>query len=178
MRQRAEEELAYDEVHDVKVFCLGDNDYPQRLKDCPDAPLTLFYKGTADLNARHIINIVGTRHCTRYGEDVIRHFVSDLHRLCPDVLIISGLAYGVDVQAHRNALAQGGKQPARAVVMDNKIVQAQNLRGLHDAPADFFDQFGLGRAAQRCPVWTCTSPPPCPRAAAFLPLPPLRCWSA
>lgn len=107
MRQRAEEELAYDEVHDVKVFCLGDDDYPQRLKDCPDAPLTLFYKGTADLNARHIINIVGTRHCTRYGEDVIRHFVSDLHRLCPDVLIISGLAYGVDVQAHRNALAQG-----------------------------------------------------------------------
>ena len=107
MRQRAEEELAYDEAHDVRVLCLGDDDYPQRLKDCPDAPLTLFYKGTADLNARHIINIVGTRHCTRYGEDVIRHFVSDLHRLCPDVLIISGLAYGVDVQAHRNALAQG-----------------------------------------------------------------------
>lgn len=107
MRRRAEEELAYDEAHGVRTLCLNDPDYPQRLKDCPDAPLLLFYKGTADLNARHIINIVGTRHCTRYGEDIIRHLVAGLRRLCPDVLIVSGLAYGVDIQAHRGALAQG-----------------------------------------------------------------------
>ena len=107
MRRRAEEELAYDEAHGVRTLCLNDPDYPQRLKDCPDAPLLLFYKGTANLNARHIINIVGTRHCTRYGEDIIRHLVAGLRQLCPDVLIVSGLAYGVDIQAHRGALAQG-----------------------------------------------------------------------
>lgn len=104
MRSRAEEELAYDEAHGVKTLCLNDDDYPYRLKEAPDAPLMLFYKGTADLNAKHIINIVGTRHCTRYGDDIIRHFIADLHALCPDTIIISGLAYGVDVRAHREAL--------------------------------------------------------------------------
>jgi DNA processing protein len=89
------------------MLCLNDADYPKRLKEAPDAPLMLFYKGNADLNARHIIDIVGTRHCTRYGEDVIRTFVRDLHKLVPDTLIVSGLAYGVDIHAHREALANG-----------------------------------------------------------------------
>lgn len=107
MRGRVEEELAYDEAHGIKVVCLNDNDYPYRLKEAPDAPLMLFYKGTADLNTRHVVNIVGTRHCTRYGEDVIRHFVAELHTLCPDAIVVSGLAYGVDVHAHREALNNG-----------------------------------------------------------------------
>lgn len=107
MRGRVEEELAYDEAHGVKVVCLNDDDYPYRLKEAPDAPLMLFYKGTADLNARHIVNIVGTRHCTHYGEDLIRRFVAGLHVLCPDTIIVSGLAYGVDVHAHREALNNG-----------------------------------------------------------------------
>lgn len=107
MRGRVEEELAYDEAHGVKVVCLNDDDYPYRLKEAPDAPLMLFYKGTANLNARHVINIVGTRHCTRYGEDLIRRFVAGLHALCPDTIIVSGLAYGVDVHAHREALNNG-----------------------------------------------------------------------
>lgn len=107
MRRRAAEELDYDARHGIQVLCLNDEAYPWRLKECPDAPLMLFYKGTADLNRRHIINIVGTRHCTPYGTDLVRHFVADLRELCPDVLIVSGLAYGVDVQAHRQALARG-----------------------------------------------------------------------
>lgn len=107
MRGRAEEELAYCEAHGVRTLCLNDDSYPRRLKEATDAPLMLFYKGTADLNARHIINIVGTRHCTRYGEDLTRRFVADLHTLCPDTVIVSGLAYGVDVHAHREALANG-----------------------------------------------------------------------
>jgi|LAHS01.1.fsa_nt_gb DNA processing protein len=106
MRRRAEEELEYDEKHGIKALCLNDADYPSRLRECPDAPLMLFYKGTADLNSRHVINIVGTRHATVYGEDLIRHFVEDLSRLCPDVIIVSGLAYGVDICAHRHALQQ------------------------------------------------------------------------
>lgn len=107
MRSRAEEELAFDEKFGIEPLCLNDEAYPRRLKEAPDAPLMLFYKGTANLNARHVINIVGTRHCTRYGEDLIRHFVADLRSLCPDVLIVSGLAYGVDIHAHREALDNG-----------------------------------------------------------------------
>jgi DNA processing protein len=84
-----------------------DDGYPRRLKECDDAPLMLFYKGTADLNATHIINIVGTRHSTPYGQDLIRRFVADLRTLCPDVLIVSGLAYGIDICAHRQALDNG-----------------------------------------------------------------------
>lgn len=122
MRGRVEEELEYDFEHGVKVLCLNDDDYPYRLKEAPDAPLMLFYKGTANLNSRHVINIVGTRHCTRYGEDLIRRFVAGLHALCPDTIIVSGLAYGVDVHAHREALANG---------MDTVAVLAHGLDTLY-----------------------------------------------
>ena len=112
MKPRAEEELSWAEAHGVRMLCLNDADYPGRLKEAPDAPLMLFYKGNADLNARHIVDIVGTRHCTRYGDDLIRVFVRDLHRLVPDTLIVSGLAYGVDIHAHQEALANGMKTVA------------------------------------------------------------------
>ncbi|MFA6717715.1 MAG: DNA-processing protein DprA [Prevotella sp.] len=104
VRTRAQEELDYCAAHDVRTICLNDDDYPRRLKECPDAPLMLFYKGTADLNARRTVCIVGTRHATPYGEDLIRNFVADLSKMCPDVVIVSGLAYGIDVCAHRHAL--------------------------------------------------------------------------
>ncbi len=104
MRERAEEELSWAADHGVRTFCLNDTNYPRRLKEIPDAPLVLFYRGTADLNAHRIINIVGTRHCTPYGSDLIRRFVADLRVCCPDTIIVSGLAYGVDINAHRCAL--------------------------------------------------------------------------
>lgn len=107
VRRRAEEELEYDERHGILPLCLNDEAYPTRLKECPDAPLMLFYKGTANLNARHIINIVGTRHSTAYGEDLVRRFVADLQTMCPDTVVVSGLAYGIDVCAHRHALQNG-----------------------------------------------------------------------
>lgn len=107
VRKRAEEELEYAERHGITVLTPLDDGYPRRLKECDDAPLMLFYKGTADLNATHIINIVGTRHSTPYGQDLIRRFVADLRTLCPDVLIVSGLAYGIDICAHRQALDNG-----------------------------------------------------------------------
>jgi DNA processing protein len=67
----------------------------------------LYYKGTANLNQRYVLDMVGTRRCTTYGQDLIRRFISDLRQLCPQVLIVSGLAYGIDICAHRNALANG-----------------------------------------------------------------------
>jgi DNA processing protein len=86
---------------------MNDDRYPQRLRECADAPLMLFYRGSADLNQQRVINIVGTRHCTTYGQDIIRRFVSDLRQVCPRVLVVSGLAYGVDINAHRQALDNG-----------------------------------------------------------------------
>ncbi len=105
--KRADFELHYMQEHSIRGLVLGDDDYPQRLCECPDAPLVLYYKGNCDLNQTKIVSIVGTRQMTVYGQDLIRHFVSDLKRQCSNVLIVSGLAYGVDICAHREALANG-----------------------------------------------------------------------
>ena len=105
--KRAEFELKYMQEHQIRALTLNDDDYPQRLCECPDAPIILYYKGNADLNQAKIINIVGTRQCTQYGQDLIRRFVSGLREHCPEVLIVSGLAYGVDINAHRQALEYG-----------------------------------------------------------------------
>ncbi|MGI6232677.1 MAG: DNA-processing protein DprA [Prevotella sp.] len=105
--RRVEEEMAWMEANGVRALTLLDADYPQRLKDCPDAPLALFYRGTADLNKSHVVSIVGTRHITVYGQDVIRRIMKELQSLLPDTLIVSGLAYGVDINAHRQALDNG-----------------------------------------------------------------------
>lgn len=105
--KRADFELHYMQEHSIRGLVLGDDDYPQRLCECPDAPLVLYYKGNCDLNQTKIVSIVGTRQMTVYGQDLIRHFIDDLKRHCSNVLIVSGLAYGVDIYAHREALANG-----------------------------------------------------------------------
>lgn len=101
---RCEEELEWAEK--VKVDCVSflDNRYPQRLKECDDAPMMLYYRGTADLNKQRIVSMVGTRKITDYGRQMCEVFIKELAELCPDVLIMSGLAYGVDVQCHRQAM--------------------------------------------------------------------------
>lgn len=106
-QKRAAAEMAFITKHSIQALTFNSDDYPERLRHCPDAPLVLFYKGNVALNRQHVIDIVGTRHCTSYGQDLIHRFVSRLHELCPDVLIVSGLAYGVDICAHREALAVG-----------------------------------------------------------------------
>jgi DNA processing protein len=105
--KRAEFELKYMQEHGIRGLTLNDDDYPQRLRECPDAPIVLYYKGNDDLNQAKIVCIVGTRQMTTYGQDLIRRFVRDLHQQFPQVLIVSGLAYGVDIHAHREALANG-----------------------------------------------------------------------
>lgn len=104
---RAEKEMEFCALHGITMLTPSDEAYPQRLNECPDAPLTLYYKGSADLNQTKIVSIVGTRHCTAYGQDLIRRFFEGLIRWCPNVLVVSGLAYGVDINAHRQALAHG-----------------------------------------------------------------------
>lgn len=102
--RRAEEELEWDVSNGVMPLCMNDENYPQRLRECDDAPLMLFYKGSVNLNQRRVISVVGTRRNTVYGEDLIRRFMAELRQLCPQVLVVSGLAYGVDILAHRHAL--------------------------------------------------------------------------
>ena len=104
LQKWADAELDWAETHDIDVLCLGDERYPRRLSECCDAPLVLFYQGTANLNAAHVVSVVGTRRATLYGQDLIRRFMNDLRTLCPDTLIVSGLAYGIDINAHRMAL--------------------------------------------------------------------------
>lgn len=105
--RRAEAELRFMEEHRIRALTLSSDDYPQRLTECPDAPIILYYTGNADLNQAKIVSIVGTRHITTYGQDLVRRFVSDLRTFSPQVLIVSGLAYGVDINAHRQALENG-----------------------------------------------------------------------
>ena len=105
--KRTESELRFMQEHQIRALTLNDDDYPQRLCECPDAPIVLYYRGNADLNQAKVINIVGTRQCTQYGQDLIRRFISDLREHCPEMLIVSGLAYGVDINAHRQALENG-----------------------------------------------------------------------
>lgn len=104
---RAEAELSFIEKNRIKPLLMGQPDYPQRLMDCPDAPILLFYMGTANLNQQRVINIIGTRHATVYGQDIIRNFLADLRAQGIQPLVVSGLAYGIDICAHRSALEQG-----------------------------------------------------------------------
>jgi len=101
---RAEKELAFIEKNKIRLYAITDDDYPKRLKECQDAPVVFYYKGAANLDAAKIISIVGTRKMTDYGRKYTEIFIRDLAELFPDLLIVSGLAYGVDICAHRSAM--------------------------------------------------------------------------
>lgn len=103
----AEREMEFIEKNNIKLICMGDEAYPCRLAECDDAPLVLHSMGNADLNARHIVSIVGTRHASEYGKELCANFVADLAKFVPGTLVVSGLAYGIDVCAHRAALNAG-----------------------------------------------------------------------
>lgn len=102
--RRCEAELSFAEKNHIACLTCDDEAYPSRLRECDDAPLVLFYRGISDLNQRHIISMVGTRNATDYGKDICMRFIGELKELLPDVIIVSGLAYGIDIHAHRAAL--------------------------------------------------------------------------
>lgn len=101
----AEEEVIWIKDNGITPLFFTEKDYPQRLLDCEDAPLMLYKIGNANLNATHIISIVGTRHATAYGLSFVANFMKDLSTLISDFVIVSGLAYGIDVCAHKEALS-------------------------------------------------------------------------
>ena len=101
----AEKEAGRAEERGIRCISIGMPSYPARLREvCPDAPLVLYLNGTADLNACHTLSVVGTRDSTSYGRDMTENICGELAQWFPDLLVVSGLAYGTDINAHRTAL--------------------------------------------------------------------------
>ncbi|MNW96604.1 hypothetical protein D3C86_260370 [compost metagenome] len=100
---RAEEELAFVQKHGIEVLFFSEPNYPKRLKNCYDAPILLYFKGNADLNQQRIISIVGTRNATDYGRNLCKQLCEVLAPY--NVLVVSGLAYGIDVAVHKECIA-------------------------------------------------------------------------
>ncbi|MCX6286492.1 MAG: DNA-processing protein DprA [Bacteroidetes bacterium] len=142
MWKRTEAEMKFIEKYKLKVLFFQDADYPRRLADCYDSPVYLFYKGSADLNAEKTIGIVGTRSATDYGKAVTRDLIQGLRQEEP--LIVSGLAYGIDSQAHRAALDNGlntigvlGHGLDRIYPSNNKAI-AEKMLGQGGLLTEFF----------------------------------------
>ena len=122
--KRAEEEIAFIEKYKIIPLFLTDEAYPKRLLNCYDPPAILYYRGRANLNAAKIIAIVGTRSKTDYGKQLTERLVADLEE--QQILVISGLALGIDAVAHKAALKH--KTPTVAVMAHglDKIYPAEH----------------------------------------------------
>lgn len=105
--QRAEKEALFIEKHHIQTYFYQDPTYPYRLRQCVDAPLVLYGKGNMDVNPTYAVSIVGTRMPSERGKDWCRNFVFELAKQIPNITIISGLAYGIDIVAHKSALEVG-----------------------------------------------------------------------
>jgi len=100
--ERAEEECVFIEKYHIEsMFFTGDN-FPRRLAGCTDAPVMIYYKGNYDLNNSRIIAIVGTRNATDYGKEITEQLVKDFAG--KNICVVSGLAYGIDICAHKTAV--------------------------------------------------------------------------
>ncbi len=103
--EAAEKEAEYITKNKIKTYFYLDSDYPYRLRQCEDSPVVFFFKGTCDLNSSRILSIVGTRHATPRGKELCEKIIGELASDHPDLIIVSGLAYGIDITAHKAALA-------------------------------------------------------------------------
>lgn len=99
---RAERELDFVERNGIKVLYYLNSDYPKRLQHCYDSPMIIYCKGETDLNVEKVVGVVGTRNITDYGKMLAEKIVEQL--TLDNVLVVSGLAYGVDTYAHNAAL--------------------------------------------------------------------------
>ncbi len=100
----AQKEAEFIERNSIKVSYFTDSDFPTRLLNATDAPILLYSMGSCNLNAKHTIAIVGTRHATHYGQQFVDRFIEDIAQSLSDVVIVSGLAYGIDIMAHKACL--------------------------------------------------------------------------
>lgn len=105
--ERAKQEMEFIERHHIRTAYFYDDDYPTRLKQCTDAPVLLFIKGNVDTENGHFVSIVGTRQATDRGRIFTRELIIHLAEKLPRLTIVSGLAYGIDIAAHRAAMEIG-----------------------------------------------------------------------
>lgn len=100
----AEQELKFIEKEKINTTFYLDKNFPERLKHCEDSPVLLFYKGQTDFNTSKIISIIGTRNATPEGKEITEKLIEDLTVTGHNPVIVSGLAYGIDIYAHKAAL--------------------------------------------------------------------------
>jgi len=103
--ETAEKEAEYVTRNNIRTFFYLDNDYPFRLRQCDDSPVVFFFKGNCDLNAAKILSVVGTRSATTSGKEICEKIIAGLAAGHPDLIIVSGLAYGIDITSHKAALS-------------------------------------------------------------------------
>lgn len=120
----AEEEISFIEKYKITPLFITDKKYPQRLLNCYDSPVMLYYKGNADLNQSKIVAIVGTRNNNEYGKSVCEKLVENLSE--QNILIVSGLAFGIDSIAHKTALKNNLKTVAALAHGLDRIYPSQN----------------------------------------------------
>jgi len=121
------EELSFVKKNGIDTIFFNDSNYPLRLAQCSDGPAILYKLGNVNLDAKKVVAVVGTRHATAYGVDMATRLVSDLaQEYGSELLIVSGLAYGIDVAAHRAALANGVPTLAVAANPLNTIYPAEH----------------------------------------------------
>ena len=104
---RAEQEIEFIVKNKIQTSYFADRDYPFRLKECADSPIMVYSKGNCDLNNGKFVGIVGTRNATETGKENCKKLIADLASSLPNTIIVSGLAYGVDICAHKAALDAG-----------------------------------------------------------------------
>jgi DNA processing protein len=146
---RAEKEIDFMSKNDITATSYLDDNYPERLKNCVDSPIVLFSKGEFDWNQSKIISIVGTRNATSYGKSFCQSLVNDLSDY--PVLIVSGLAYGIDVFAHKYSIENNVKTVAvlahgldRIYPTSHKNIATQMLQN-GGLITEFLSETNLGR---------------------------------
>ena len=102
---KAEEEILFLTKHQIQPLFYLDKNYPKRLQHCADSPMMLYFKGEAKFNEMRMVGVVGTRNASEYGKRMCEQLIEDL--VNDEVMIVSGLAYGIDAYAHRAALKFG-----------------------------------------------------------------------
>lgn len=105
--EKAQIEVNFCQKHSIQIIPITSPEYPERLRNCPDPPIVLYYRGTASLNPQFSLSIVGTRKITEYGRRMCYKIMKEMAQELPDTLIVSGLAYGVDINAQRAAYQEG-----------------------------------------------------------------------
>ena len=135
----AERELRYCEQHGIKISSYNDYDYPPLLREAADHPHIVYSLGDLEaLQSKHILSVVGTRRISSYGESVCAKIIPELAEMFPDLVVVSGLAFGVDAAAHRAALAAGVRTVG---IIANKLPDVMPAQHRHLAK-DMLDNGG------------------------------------